>query len=408
MKKLLILLTAAFPFFAVAQKTTALHIDPESAMGGKALQIFDSITYIPLENTKESTFGSMEHLQVSKNYFIFFDNGTKAILVFNKNGKLHGKITAANIPGMARNNSFLLADFVVNQFSENIYLYYNNANSNKVNDVHRVAVFKPDGGLLKIIPLDTSIIKAFQFSNFAFIDSKTTVFARDFNVSRQDEYFAIIKDFKTVVKNIVPVKENDPFSNDAKNFDIISVSSKGSFWQRQYDYTLFYLTNNEDNVESFRFVFPAPISLDSTFYKNSVLTKDLKYSNEFNRKNPQIVTGIISPFKMKGFLNFTIMKGNSSNSKGNFLYDFKKGNLYSLGKISTDSLSYYLPLFYTSTKAAQGRYIYLEVPSFVMFQYKEETKDKHPNYPPELQNYFATQDRKSNPVIVQLKLKENF
>jgi len=41
-----------------------------------------------------------------------------------------------------------------------------------------------------------------------------------------------------------------------------------------------------------------------------------------------------------------------------------------------------------------------------MFTYKEQSVNKNPNYTAAMKNYFKTQDRKSNPVIIQLKPKK--
>lgn len=80
-------------------------------------------------------------------------------------------------------------------------------------------------------------------------------------------------------------------------------------------------------------------------------------------------------------------------------------------RITPDAKSNYLPLIggnYISMKGLvyHDGYFYGNVPSLHLFAAKENTKEKNPKYPPVLEKYFKTEDRKSNPVIVQMKLRK--
>ncbi|WP_449438730.1 6-bladed beta-propeller [Pedobacter steynii] len=96
-------LIAIVGFGALAQKVIpvdtskmmTLRIDPMNANGGNASEIFESVTYIPLETTKESTFGIIEHLEVTDDRFVILDKNTNCILLFKKDGKFVGKIKGA-------------------------------------------------------------------------------------------------------------------------------------------------------------------------------------------------------------------------------------------------------------------------------------------------------------------------
>lgn len=68
-----------------------LRIDPQSARGANVSQVFDEVKFIPLETTKESLFGSIYDLRIVKNQFILFDQDTKAVLIFGRDGKFKGK-----------------------------------------------------------------------------------------------------------------------------------------------------------------------------------------------------------------------------------------------------------------------------------------------------------------------------
>ncbi|HEY0669813.1 MAG TPA: hypothetical protein VGD22_16645, partial [Sphingobacteriaceae bacterium] len=52
-------------------------------------------------------------------------------------------------------------------------------------------------------------------------------------------------------------------------------------------------------------------------------------------------------------------------------------------------------------------YFYTSYSSLAMFTFKEQLGDKNKKFSPEMHEYFKTQDRKSNPVIIQLKPKKH-
>ena len=89
------------------------------------------------------------------------------------------------------------------------------------------------------------------------------------------------------------------------------------------------------------------------------------------------------------------------------MYSLSTGTLYGNTRITPDSLCYYLPLFNTSEIAGMDDgYIYLFIPAFSMFVTADANKDQPWKVNPTLSAYFAnTQNRKGNPVLVRLRLK---
>ncbi len=70
-------------------------------------------------------------------------------------------------------------------------------------------------------------------------------------------------------------------------------------------------------------------------------------------------------------------------------------------------MSYFLPLKSWRVETADNGSIYTIIPAFEMFQAKESREDVPWETNPVLKEYFTRENRKSNPVIVQLKLKSN-
>jgi hypothetical protein len=123
------------------------------------------------------------------------------------------------------------------------------------------------------------------------------------------------------------------------------------------------------------------------------------------RKNERQIYNLRGLYSIGNSLYFETVMTSLMAKDRYFIYNLKTQDLISLNKVSPGVMSNYLPLlsYYGSIIGCDGKYIYSTVSSLDMFQAKEATTDKEPNYPPVLQEYFRTQDRKSNPVIVQLQ-----
>ncbi|RZL13073.1 MAG: 6-bladed beta-propeller, partial [Pedobacter sp.] len=50
-----------------------LRLDPSTARGAAASQVFDEVKFIPLETTKESLFGSISQFVVTDGNYIVYD-----------------------------------------------------------------------------------------------------------------------------------------------------------------------------------------------------------------------------------------------------------------------------------------------------------------------------------------------
>lgn len=398
--------------FVFSQKQTILRIEPKYAIGGTASQMFDEINYIPLETTKESTFSSVQNLQVSKNYFVFFDYETKADYIFTKNGKFSGKIIKlpTKIGGFDKPESYQysflsLRNFVLDVTSEHIYITY--YGDDKINSLH-LAVYDPKGTLLESKRINNTESKLTP--SFAFLDSNRTLFLNKLDDGSTPS-FSIMQNFDSIIKEIklpamdINLPQNQKWIN---GFSLKSIVGYNSIWKKlNKDYKI-YFVNQDGNLSIYQFIFPAALSLDSSFYKTSFLLYNIGKGLEYFRNHREKINNIETVFKSKGLFWFTLQKGNSYSADDTYFYSFKTQNLYSYSKIATDSMSCYLPYFSNVINAAdEGGNIYLNIPSFQMFQSVESTKDKRPNYPTILREYFRTQSRKSNPVIVQLKLKDN-
>src|SRR6476469_787262 len=117
-------LTIAQNIIAVdTTKYQTIRLDPENAIGGNASDIFSEVTFIPLETTSESLFGSISQLEITDEYYIILDRSTNSILIFTKAGKFHSKIK-----GRSLDSQYRIWQFSYNKWTK--YLTYSKDNYN--------------------------------------------------------------------------------------------------------------------------------------------------------------------------------------------------------------------------------------------------------------------------------------
>lgn len=105
---------------------TKLRIDPTYARGGRASQVFDTVVFTPLETRKDVVVGFTHNLQISKNYFVFFDQDLKGLYVFYKNGKYKASVTKLPLANWNKqDDGYLFQDFYLDKKTERIFVLYN-------------------------------------------------------------------------------------------------------------------------------------------------------------------------------------------------------------------------------------------------------------------------------------------
>lgn len=106
--------------------------------------------------------------------------------------------------------------------------------------------------------------------------------------------------------------------------------------------------------------------------------------------------------------------GSSRNLNKAIIYNLKTTEITSLKDLKPDSLSSFLPVTDAGAYhdfANKGFHLYKDdnfytsYSSLAMFSFKQQLGLKFDKFSPQMEQYFKTQDRKSNPVIIQLKPK---
>ena len=386
------------------------RLDPSTARGAAVSQVFDEVKFIPLETTKESLFGTISQFNVTENNYVLFDYDTKAVLIFDKAGKYIAKINSSKIekdPNDKENQE--LYGYVLRTENNQDYI--------QIYAGKKVFYFDLKGQLFKKVMWNAPDVvygNEKKFSNGIAIkeyyvdkkekDSKDSTFYR----------FALVKDKKKLAAYFQ--FHPDSGRND-ENWGSSRFYNNGVpdelFYTRAYEYNIYKLTPEKLSL-AYRLIFPAVNSLPNDYATNPKYRGKRSVFFAANKKAFYRMDNVYQAGENL-YLNMKNYDYNKSDKKS-LIYNFKSGQLTSVSDIEPDTLSQFLPVTDASTgyefenrgfMLFENGYFYTSYSSLAMFAYKELNEGKNRKYDPLLTEYFKTQNRKSNPVIILLKPKKN-
>lgn len=391
-----------------SSEMVTLRIDPDAARGAAVSQIFEEVKFIPLETTKESLFGSISQLRTTKDSYVIYDYDTKSVLIFNKDGKYRAKV----------NSSKVTAD--ANEKDKQVF-YGFNLIKNKDESLIRISsgknyfFFDLDGKLVKKEAVGK---RNAEDRYIKFADSITTIAPFHIYKNGKDStnYEIAILNNKKEVGLYFPF-ESDRFEKDQYMGGGNPVTDYGTdnelFYIKYYEYNLYKIKPKTVSL-AYRIIFPASISIPKNFMD---MTEYKKKRVEYFEKNPNQIYGISNPYLIGDNIYFkTNSWGWSQDKKNALVYNLKNGDLTSLKNLEPDTLSQFLPVtdggsFYDFTNngfhSYENGYLYTSYSSLALFTFKDLNVGKDRKYDPVLTKFFETQNKKSNPIIIQLKPKKN-
>lgn len=271
-----------------------LRIDPSNAKGASISQVFEEVKFIPLETTKESLFGTISQLKVTTDRYVIWDNDTKSILIFNKNGKYQAKINGSKIDkdpasmGQQSFNGFNL----VNENNEQViqitagkYNYFFDLNARLIRKVKGERYFSKDR-------FDEGTIV-----DLGYLEKKGT----------DSTYFelSLVKEKKRVqsffpysmlkYKTDLFFTAGEPITNYGKDNEF--------FFIRPYEYSIYKVTPKQLSL-AYSLYFPQENSLPIDFLSNPAYKGKRR---EFFEKNPKIFYGIGSAYEIGNNLFFKVV-----------------------------------------------------------------------------------------------------
>jgi len=380
-----------------------LRIDPGNAYGASASEAFESATYIPLETTKESTFGKIDKLEVTEDHLIIFDENTNAILFFDREGKFQHKISGGNNKTMDNNDR--IATFNVNRKAkEVVFLQMRSRIWTQMvfgfNGIKKRQVsVKDDDALLNNAVFLTADLAA---SSMGYDDDQK---------ERAKTRFLLhyVKGFKTATSKAFPykvpgLKIRDDYFDGGSGLSETGLDTAALFTISN-DYRIFKVGPSRIQ-QLYSLIFPLINAVPKNFLTDSSYNgKRRKMFNE----NPKLIYSI-SNCQQTG-PNLLFHTGNLYPQ--NLICNINSGTVIDFDHILTDELTCFLPVnkgkyYHTFPLAAcDGKLVYTSFPSLQMFDAHKENSGKGVKYSPALENYFSKGNKTDNPVILQIKLKDN-
>lgn len=388
MRPLIVLTLLFLTSGAFAQQV--LRIDPDGAMGGSSSQIFDSVTYIPLESSKESLFGRVDKLVVTDHFFFILDHNTDVIVVFRKDGRFYSKISMESLIHTPNREFLGIRDFTVNEATGTILVRHSE-----------------DLGSLYALDLHGKLKRRISdkvWWDFHCMDNNHYLMVSGGDIvdsARHIDGNCIITDTSTSVLEKSLLRHVELGYNLTLGEAITGGQGRSVFYTRTFDYTA-YRIDTQGIADTYRFIFPHSYSLPANFLDTAFMPKQRDYLE----KN-DAVTGISGVYKIGENLLFCINRSQPP-VRSTFMYGLKTGILYNLDQVSLDSTNGFVPISEIDDfhiLDADGTGFYTVVPAFEIGQYRDYAKDKHPVYSKEIQAFFLRNNKNSNPVIVRITPK---
>ena len=406
MRNFFVALSLLLTYVAAGQSPQTLYFDPASTIGAPASRIFESITYIPLETTKQSLFGQISRLVVTPQYFIIFDYDTQGLYFFDKSGKFikkykDDKYQLGSMQFIEKDNALYLLqanknfkptqefidELVRNPFSKNSRKYAR-AVLYDLTDIQKEQI--------KEVP-DFSIYMAnpFYFSN----EWLYSIVLEDKDAKDSVDYELKVSDGNKTLRSYFPyAKRNSSYLADPGNIEFFPANNaKAVYFTRPYNYSIYQYTS--DSITAlYNFVLPFENTVPKTFF-----TKQFSSRNEL-REYRQTNAGYV--WKINGlvpFNNYLFFSLDYQKRDRRFIFDRSSNRFYNVNKITPDSINAYLPIMGWNVQYYDNNALYSSISSDAMFRSKETEQHRNPVYSPELKTYFEKSKSSSNPVIIILK-----
>jgi hypothetical protein len=395
---------------SAAQTIPKWRIDPSQAYGGYVSEYFNSVEYIPLETTKESLFGDIAQMVITDSSIVVSDLDTKSIYFFSPAGKYitkvkmkdHQMVANLSIDGESK-------EIVIVSYHPVLGISHANYTFTGTRLEHNKLLKNQSTGL-------TSIGGGY------FVQFNSCYFSPD--QKPKDSVFYLINIYKgsELYKSLLPYNQSMKKAFCLFGGTLSGIQNNqcknGSFYiSTPYEHMLYKITK-DTAFQVYQFVFPAKrVIADKIIQSN-----DLPYLDSVRRNTQNSTEIIVDVRNVLFYKNLLLFKlnpgkyifntGSVNESQYNFIYDTVSGKLVSLEHMTPDKKCFYLPLLGNGMMTIMNGLYFLDgsfysaVSSLQMFTSEEKNRTNNPQYSSALKEYFRTQNRKSNPVIVRMKLKE--
>lgn len=390
----LLIIMSGFSAVLNAQLFTSLRLDPDNALGGTSSDIFENVTFIPLETTKQSTFGKVTKLEVTDEYFIIFDADTDAVLIFALDGTFHAKISK-------RNAREYFGVFTLNRFAKEIILCTGN----------KALIYTYDAKFIREIKIPQDV------GGIHYLNSDTIVYhinrPLDYSKNSHQKFDLVYSNgFDRPFKSFLPYDSKYVKYEYNLPANLFSPQNDGTFFfSMPYEYKIVQL-GTKGIVHEYLLNFPLKYSLPNNFSTDSSFTGKRKeyIFRGYNRPHKDNYYEL-SPFFITADNYLLFHAQNISRiytDKRDFLYSLKTGSLYSLNRIAGDNLSSAIPVLNKHLGQhmhhVKDHCLYTSISAIDLFE-ANSTNQTGVEVNTELSHFFFKGKKTDNPIIIISKLK---
>ncbi len=407
MRNVLAALFLVMTSLAAGQSAQTLYFDPNSTLGAPASRIFESISYIPLETTRQSLFGQISRLVVTDQYFIIFDYDTQGLFFFDRSGKFikkykDEKYNVASMQLMEKENALYLLQINKNfrpTEQERDEMERNPFSKNNMKYGRSVLY-----GLTDIQSEQITEIKGFTISmtnpHYLVPDQWAySLVLEDKNAQDSIDFELKISNGRKTLRSYFPYsKRNSSYLSDPGSIEFYNTGKPGNLlFSRPYHYSVYQLTADSVTI-LYNFVLPFENTVPKTFFTKAFSSRN--ELREYKQINPAYVWRINGLVPFNNFLFFSL---DYQKRDRRFIFDRNSNRFYNINRISPDSSNAFLPVMGWSIQHFDKTALYSSISSDAMFRSKETEQHRNPAYSPLLKEYFEKSKPTSNPVIIILK-----
>lgn len=394
---------------ASAQDFQKIRIDIAKSYGGPASDYFSKIEYIPLETTKESLFGEIEQLIITENAFVVTDRDTRSVLFFNMDGSF--------IKRFYKEGNLQATGAIYNEQDQLVSIAFQDLDSKRllVQNYDAKGNFKAKGEMNEKLVYLLKNRVFYKDSQYWVINNKKET---------QESPYHFLQSYRDGQLS-APIIAYD-FSQKPgllRMMQEIQSPSAPKVFKDHFYFSIpiehkIHKINVHTGTEAplFQLVFPASHGVNTNLFSISN-KKSLDSLANAKWFNDHTILGIENILNSDDKLIFKTITGglgaydsNGALMPRNFIYKHADGRLIAMEKIHPDASSHLLPILDPRIVSFKGvysknEYMYSHISSLRMFMAYDELKGQNLNLPTHLERYFKSEDRKSNPVVVKLKLQ---
>ncbi|MCD2425031.1 6-bladed beta-propeller [Niabella pedocola] len=412
MKKLMFVCWAVWLCTSVGAQAKTLYLDPSKTIGAPASRVFEEVTFIPLETTRKSTFGAIKQLVVTDSLFIVLDGDTNALYFFDRRGKFLHKYRIKRYKirdiQLDRSKNALLIFSLNKNFnipSVQVQEYLESDTQKDISRFAKATWFYLDN----VTAAKTEDLKNFRYAFTNPVRFDKDKFAASFIKAKRTardtlDYQLKIIDQSAVLQNYFPYNkktESVYYYSGASQCSIIPTQNDSVlFVTRPFQYEIYTLTPSAI-TESYKLMLPMDNAVPASFFNADFSSRG--EMDTYKMEHPSYAHKIENVIRFKNLMFFDL---NLFKGYNRYLFDNKTNLIYDYNKISSDSSSYFLPVSGV-IKSFDEAHIYLSLSAKSMFNAKKSSEYRNPQYDDVLTRFFATRKETDNPVLIQLKPKED-